>query len=76
MDSSEDDFLFLMSIGGTCTIQPSGDFYGSLAGDCEVYLMPDSDFTLTAVPEEGLNFIGGNDDMTKIPIRIAYWKIE
>ena len=76
MDSSEDDFLFLMSIGGTCTIQPSGDFYGSLAGDCEVYLMPDSDFTLTAVPEEGLNFIGGNDDMTKIPMRIAYWKIE
>jgi len=76
MDSSEDDFLFLMSIGGTCTIQPSGDFYGSLAGDCAVYLMPDSDLTLTAVPEDGLNFIGGNDDMTKIPMRIAYWKIE
>jgi len=40
MDSNPDDFVFVMSIDGTVTLQPSGDFYGALAGDVEVTIQP------------------------------------
>ncbi|GAH38869.1 unnamed protein product, partial [marine sediment metagenome] len=45
MDSSEDDFLFLMSIYGKSWIKPTGTIYGSLAGDSDVDLQ--SGCTLT-----------------------------
>lgn len=37
---NEDDFVFIMSVTGTTTLQPSGSFYGSIAGDADVTLQP------------------------------------
>ena len=34
------DFVFLMSIEGSVTLQPGGDFYGSVAGNADVTLRP------------------------------------
>jgi hypothetical protein len=60
MSGNEDDFLFLLSLEGTTTLKPNGDFYGSLAGSAEVELYPGNDLTWTETPEEGLNFPGGD----------------
>ena len=57
---SEDDFVFIMSISGTTKLQPTGTFYGSIAGDALVYLEPNSSLTWTSVGGEGiLNFPEG-----------------
>jgi hypothetical protein len=59
LESDENDFIFLFTIEGQATVQPGGDFYGSIAGDIEVYLSPGNNLTLTEVPDEGINFPGG-----------------
>lgn len=38
--SSEDDFLFTMSIEGCTTLNPGSNYYGSIAGNTEVTLQP------------------------------------
>lgn len=38
--SSEDDFLFTMSIEGCTTLNPGSNYYGSIAGNAEVTLQP------------------------------------
>lgn len=38
--TGSDDFIFLMSIGGTTKLQPGNNFYGSVAGNVDVYLQP------------------------------------
>ena len=53
------DPVFIMSVEGTTTLQPGGDFYGSIAGSVEVQLQPDTSINY---PEEGgfgvINFPG------------------
>jgi len=53
-------FMFIFSIACESTIQPGGTFYGSIAGDAEVYLSPGTSLTWTQAPvdEGGLNFPG------------------
>lgn len=40
MATNPDDFVFVMSINGTTTLQPGGDFYGALAGNVKVTIQP------------------------------------
>ena len=57
MQSSPNNFVFVMSIEGKLWFHPSGDFYGSLAGDTEVDLWPGTHLTWNSVGEgAGLNF--------------------
>jgi len=48
------DFVFVMSIEGWVWFKPQGDFYGSVAGDVEVQLQPNT--TLTWVDPEGAGY--------------------
>jgi hypothetical protein len=52
---SEGEFVFIMSIEGTVTLQPGGDFYGAVAGNADVGLKPGNTLIWTS-PGEG----GGN----------------
>lgn len=46
--------IFIMSVEGTSTIQPGGDFYGSIAGSVEVALQPGTSLNY---PETGFGVI-------------------
>ena len=54
--SEEGSFLFLMSTEGTLTIHPSSNFYGSIAGDVDVWLFPGTDMIWTDPKEAGFEF--------------------
>jgi len=72
MESNESDFIFIMSVGGTTTLKPGGDYYGSIAGSADVTLQPGCTLMWHDPGEEGtLNFpegcgvVGGSvEDMT------------
>jgi len=52
-----DDFVFIMSIDGTTELSPLGDFNGSIAGDVEVELFPNTSLIWNSIGGEGdLNF--------------------
>ena len=62
IESGADDFVFVMSVGGTSWMQPHGDFYGSMAGKVEVWPQPDHPnltLTWTDPRESDLNFPDG-----------------
>ncbi len=54
--SAEDQFLFLMSSEGALKINPSSNFYGSIAGDIDVDLQPGVDMIWTDPKEHGFEF--------------------
>ena len=54
--SGEGDFLFIMSSEGTVTLNPAGDFYGSLAGNVGVDLQPGASLIWTDPKECGFEF--------------------
>jgi len=54
---SEDDFVFIMSVSGTTTLNPGGDFNGSIAGSVDVTLRPGCSLIWNGIGSEGdLNF--------------------
>jgi len=53
---SGEDFVFLMSLEGVVTLQPGNDFYGSIAGECEVNLWPGTELIWSDPPIDSLNF--------------------
>ncbi|UCD21470.1 MAG: hypothetical protein JSW22_05290, partial [Chloroflexota bacterium] len=68
------DPIFVMSIYGTTHVQPSGDFYGSIAGSVEIQLQPGTSINY---PEDegwvdGLNFLIGVKKLTFI---IDSWEV-
>jgi hypothetical protein len=76
--SGPDEFLFVMSINGTVNFQPSGDYYGSVAGNIEVNVQPG--YTLTYSYPENLSDIdfpgpseGGGSMMSAV--RIRTWNV-
>jgi len=81
--SSPDDFVLVMSIDGTVTIQPNGDFTGCVIGDEVVQLQPaqGEDFTIRWISPEGqeLDFPGMNEtdpeDLQITALRIESWEI-
>lgn len=74
--SGPDDFVFIMSIDGTSTIQPGGTFYGSVAGDAEVYLAPGTSLTWPGEPEDGLLNFPGGDSGSSGPLKILTYTID
>jgi Tfp pilus assembly protein PilX len=66
---SGDDFVFLMSLTGTVTLKPGTSFFGSVAGNCEVELMPGTTLNWVA-PADGLNFPAGSGELN-----IITWQI-
>ena len=55
MESSPDDFILVMSLTGKVDFQPTGDFYGCLAGDAEVEIK-NGDLTWADPSVHDLNF--------------------
>ena len=58
---SPDAPVFIISVGGTTTIRPSGKFYGAIAGSVEVEVQLGKDPSITYPPDgfpEDLNFPG------------------
>ena len=54
---SETDFVFIMSVTGRTTLNPGGDFNGSIAGAADVTLQPGCSLIWNSVGGEGnLNF--------------------
>jgi len=65
--------IFVMSVEGTTTLMPGGDFYGAVAGSVEVDLQPGTSLNY---PEEGfgdLNFPGCSG--AQLVYSIASWDI-
>jgi hypothetical protein len=54
--SDPDSFVFLMSSEGELQINPSSDFYGSVAGDVKVDLFPGTNMVWTDPEEAGFGF--------------------
>ena len=72
--SNPDDFIFVMSIEGMLRHQPIGDYYGSIAGDCNVDFWPGGDLVHTD-PPAWLNFPGYSDgDYTGYKIVVRTWQ--
>jgi len=44
---SENDFVLIMSVQGTTTLQPSGTFYGAVVGDVSVQVQSGEEATIT-----------------------------
>jgi Flp pilus assembly pilin Flp len=68
------DPIFVMSVLGTTSVQPGGDFYGSIAGSVEIELQPGTSINY---PESGgwsddLNFLIG---VKKLVYSIDSWEI-
>ena len=68
------DPIFVMSVSGTTSVQPGGDFYGSIAGSVEIELQPGTSINY---PEsegwvDGLNFLIG---VKKLVYIIDSWEI-
>jgi hypothetical protein len=74
VSSDPDDFIFVMSITGTTTAQPSGDFYGSFAGDVLVKLQPGGKIIWCQWPSD-LNFPVGGYMGGELIAEIAAWEI-
>ncbi|MCJ7515735.1 MAG: hypothetical protein MUO89_07210 [Dehalococcoidia bacterium] len=72
-------FVFVMSIDGTSTLYPGGTLYGAIAGNADVELKPGCTLTLTAVPDDGLDFPGmdtGEDEIPGTPATIRTYTIK
>ncbi len=60
---SEDDFVFIMSVEDWVWLQPVGNFYGSVAGNANINLWPNTNLTWTAsgggenFPTEGMGMM-------------------
>jgi hypothetical protein len=66
MDSSPDDFVFVMSVTDYVWMKPNGDFYGSLAGDAYVDLQPGCSLIWTDWEGRGLHYPDGTTGRAQI----------
>ena len=75
LDCSEDDYILVMSVEGQTYMQPNGDFYGTLAGESEVYIQNgEARWNDPYSVEGGLNFPGFTEDKSIYYI-IASWEV-
>jgi hypothetical protein len=67
-------FVFIISVSGTLTAQPSGTFYGSLAGNVEIEIKQGVDPKVEWVDYEGIDFFPNfpTDDDVILPVIITY----
>jgi len=67
------DPIFVMSVSGTTTVQPVGDFYGSIAGSVEIELMPGTSINYPGGGwYDDLNFLIG---VKKLVYHIDSWEV-
>jgi hypothetical protein len=78
----EDEFVLVMSVAGTTKLQPSGIFYGCIAGDLFVDVQSGKNATIInngLAEGEDLNFpmgVGGSDELPPvIGTDIVSWKV-
>ena len=75
LDCSEDDYILVMSVEGQTYMQPNGDFYGTLAGESEVYIQNgEARWNDPYSVEGGLNFPGFTEDKS-IYYSIYSWEV-
>ena len=67
--TSEDGFLFLMSVEGSVVFQPQMDFYGAVAGYTNIDILPHGSITLPGSGDDVLSYPGGEKAI------IVFWKI-
>jgi len=74
---SNEEPVFIFSVSGTTKLQPSGDFYGAIAGSVWVDVQPGYTPTIIYPPggfeDDDLNFPGFGG--TQLVYRIASWEI-
>jgi hypothetical protein len=73
-DLTEDDLIFVMSVEGTVTFQPHGEFYGSVAGNVDVGLQPGSSLIWNG-PPPSLVFPGADPSAWNVIQQIRTWEI-
>ncbi len=76
LNSSPADFIFVMSVEGTTTLNPgapSSDFYGSLAGNVDVGLQPGKSLYWTGPPPP-LEFPGSDPSEGNVIQSILTWE--
>jgi len=67
------DPIFVMSVSGTTSVQPNGDFYGSIAGSVEIELMPGASINYPGGGwYDDLNFLIG---VKKLVYHIDSWEV-
>jgi len=68
------DPIFIMSVDGTTTLQPSGDFFGSIAGSVEIDLQPNTSVNYPVGEDwyDNLNFLIG---VKMLIFHIASWDV-
>ena len=68
------DPIFVMSVDGTTSVQPNGDFYGSIAGNVEIELQPGTSINYPESEgwDDDLNFLIG---VKKLAYSIDSWEI-
>ena len=60
IESGADDFVLIMSVDGTSTVNPSGSLYGAVAGNTVVDLQPGNKLMWTNPYNKELNFPTGS----------------
>ena len=75
---SNEEPVFIFSISGKTTLQPSGAFYGAIAGSVEVDVQQGHEPTIIYPPDgfgdDDLNFPGFND-VSQLAYIIASWEV-
>jgi hypothetical protein len=73
---SGENFVLLLSIEGTVQLKPSaGSFWGCIAGNASVELMPGATLNYVAPTEGGINFPGlDEDDYTGWDLEVRTWE--
>jgi hypothetical protein len=68
------DPVFVFSVDGTTSVQPNGDFYGSIAGSVEIELQPGTsiNYPETEAWVDGINFLVG---VKKLAYSIDSWEV-
>ena len=68
------DPIFIMSVDGTTTLQPSGDFFGSIAGSVLIDLQPNTSVNYPVGEDwyDSLNFLIG---VQMLIFHIASWEV-
>jgi hypothetical protein len=61
-----DGFVFVLSLGGSISMQPSGDFYGSLAGANGINVQPGGDIINPENPPEDLHLPGMDEETREV----------
>jgi len=75
LNCSEEDYILVLSVGGKTYMQPNGDFYGTLAGNAEVYIQNgEATWTDYSAVEGELNFpnLAG---VQQVSCSIASWQV-